>query len=82
MKLKSAAGIVCYVKDVHKTVGFYKTLGFVFKKNKPTHATGYINRFWIDFLQSDKEDKPGSRTMPTHATSAPAGSLLQRRRCR
>jgi hypothetical protein len=47
------------VKDVHKTVGFYKTLGFVFKKNKPTHATGYINRFWIDFLQSDKEDKPG-----------------------
>jgi predicted lactoylglutathione lyase len=30
MKLKSAAGIVCYVKDVPKTVEFYKALGFTF----------------------------------------------------
>lgn len=61
MKLKSAAGIVYYVKDVPKTVRFYKILGFTFEKNKPTHATGYINWFWIDFLQSDKEDKPAFR---------------------
>ena len=59
MKLKSAAGIVCYVKDVKKTVKFYQALGFTFKKNKPDHATGYINWFWIDFLQSSKEKKSG-----------------------
>ncbi len=58
MNLKSAAGIVCYVKNVPKTVKFYETLGFTFKKNKSTHAIGYINWFWIEFLQSDKEDKP------------------------
>ncbi len=58
MKLKSASGIVCYVTDVRKTMKFYKALGFTFKKSKPTHATGYINWFWIDFLQSNKETKP------------------------
>lgn len=57
MKLKSAAGLVYYVKSVPKTVAFYKALGFVFKKIKPTHAIGYINWFWIDFLQSNKESK-------------------------
>lgn len=55
MKPKSAAGIVCYVKDVKKTVKFYKLLGFDFKKEKPFHARGYINWFWIGFLQSNKE---------------------------
>lgn len=29
MKLKSVAGIVCYVKDLNKTAKFYETLGFV-----------------------------------------------------
>jgi catechol 2,3-dioxygenase-like lactoylglutathione lyase family enzyme len=59
MKLKSVSGIVCYVKNIPKTVKFYKILGFDFKKEKPTHAVGYSNWFWIDFLQSDKENKPG-----------------------
>ncbi len=75
MKLKSAAGIVCYVKDVRKTVKFYETLGFTFKKNKPGHATGYINWFWIDFLQIDKEDKPGFRD-EAKAKSKGAGQFL------
>jgi len=57
IKLKSAAGIVCYVNDVSKTVKFYKALGFTFKKENDAHAIGYINWFWIDFLQSDKETK-------------------------
>ena len=59
MNLKSVSGVVCYVKNIPKTVQFYKTLGFTFKKEKPTHATAYSNWFWIDFLQSDKENKPG-----------------------
>lgn len=75
MKLKSAAGIVCYVKDVPKTVKFYKALGFTFKKAKPTHATGYINWFWIDFLQSNKEDKPGFKDEAS-AKNKGAGQFL------
>ena len=75
MKLKSAAGIVCYVKDVPTTVQFYETLGFTFKKNKPTHATGYLNWFWIDFLQSDQEDKPGFRD-DANAADKGAGQFL------
>jgi len=75
MKLKSAAGIVCYMKDVPKTVKFYESLGFTFKKNKPTHATGYINWFWIDFLQIDKEDKPGFEEEAKSASKG-AGQFL------
>lgn len=57
MKVKSAAGIVCYVKSVPKTVNFYKTLGFTFRKNETRHATGYINWFWIDFREAEAGDK-------------------------
>jgi hypothetical protein len=31
MKLKSAAGVVCYVHNLGKTVEFYEKLGFQFK---------------------------------------------------
>lgn len=57
MKPKSVAGIVCYVQNIAATVAFYEYLGFHFKRHEPTHATGYINWFWIDFLQSDAETK-------------------------
>jgi predicted enzyme related to lactoylglutathione lyase len=41
MKLKSGAGIVCYVKDISKSVDFYETLGFEFKRKESTRATAY-----------------------------------------
>ncbi len=61
MKLRSATGIVCYVRDISRTVNLYKAQGFIFKKIKPGYGTGYINWFWIDFRQIDQEDTPGFR---------------------
>ena len=58
MKIKSVAGITCYVKDLDKTADFYETLGFEIKKRASNHVTAYMNWFWIDFLAIDKEDKP------------------------
>jgi catechol 2,3-dioxygenase-like lactoylglutathione lyase family enzyme len=58
MKIKSVAGINCYVKDLNKTANFYETLGFEVKKREANHVTIYLNWFWIDFLAIDKEDKP------------------------
>jgi catechol 2,3-dioxygenase-like lactoylglutathione lyase family enzyme len=61
MKLKSVSGITCYVKNVNRTVKFYETLGFAFRKREPNHATAYLNWFWIDFLSIDKEARPEFR---------------------
>lgn len=58
MKLKSAAGIVHYVKDIAKTAEFYKDLGFTITKNEPDHLSVRLNWFWMDFHPQDKEDKP------------------------
>ena len=58
MKIKSVAGITCYVKDLDKTANFYETLGFEIKKRASNHVTAYMNWFWIDFLDIAKEDKP------------------------
>jgi catechol 2,3-dioxygenase-like lactoylglutathione lyase family enzyme len=61
MKLKSAAGIVCYVKSVLRTVRFYEALGVSFKKKTPRGATGYINWFWIELLKNSVVERPGHR---------------------
>lgn len=58
MKLKSVAGIVCYVKDIEKTAAFYKTLGFLLSKQEENHMSVRLNWFWIDFYQQNKEEKP------------------------
>ncbi|MBI3486170.1 VOC family protein [Candidatus Daviesbacteria bacterium] len=58
MKLKSVAGIVCYVKNIQKTAKFYEALGFQFEKREPDHVSIRLNWFWIDFHPQDKEDKP------------------------
>ncbi len=55
--MKSVSGLTCYVKDLNKTISFYEALGFVFRKKEETHATGYVNWFWIDFVLAPKEDK-------------------------
>ena len=58
MKMKSVAGIVCYVKDINKTAKFYEGLGFQFKKRERDHISIYLNWFWIDFLPAALEEKP------------------------
>ncbi len=55
MKMKSVAGIICLVKDLPRTVKFYESLGFEFKKQNPgVSAHAYLNWFWIEFLLVDK----------------------------
>jgi hypothetical protein len=39
MKMKSAAGIVCYVKDVDESAQFYENLGFQLKKGSNLQAS-------------------------------------------
>ncbi len=56
--MKSISGIICYIKNLDKTVKFYETLGFTFKTRQPAYARAYLNWFWIEFLAADKEDKP------------------------
>jgi catechol 2,3-dioxygenase-like lactoylglutathione lyase family enzyme len=58
MKMKSIAGIVCYVKDTARTAKFYEALGFTVTKNEPGHLSIRLNWFWVDFHPQDKEDKP------------------------
>jgi catechol 2,3-dioxygenase-like lactoylglutathione lyase family enzyme len=58
MKLKSAAGIVHYVKDMARTAQFYKDLGFTVTQDDPDHLSVRLNWFWMDFHPQDKEDKP------------------------
>jgi catechol 2,3-dioxygenase-like lactoylglutathione lyase family enzyme len=58
MKLKSAAGIVCHVKNVDETAHFYETLGFQLKTREPDRVSAYLNWFWIDFLSRDQEERP------------------------
>ena len=58
MKMKSIAGVVCYVKNIDKTAKFYEALGFRIAKREPDHLSIYLNWFWIDFHPQDKEDKP------------------------
>jgi catechol 2,3-dioxygenase-like lactoylglutathione lyase family enzyme len=75
MTLKSGAGIVCYVKDIAKTVGFYEGLGFQFKVKESTRATAYINWWWIDFHQINATDAPPWHISP-NATNTEIGALF------
>ena len=58
MKIKSVAGLTCHVKNLSKTAKFYKSLGFVIRKQDATHLTVYSNWFWIDFLPISRETRP------------------------
>jgi predicted enzyme related to lactoylglutathione lyase len=60
MKLKSAAGSVCYVKDLAATVEFYEKLGFTFKTKEADRATAYVNWWWVDFHLVGAADAPSS----------------------
>lgn len=55
MKMKNVAGIICLVNDLERSVEFYKSLGFEFKKQNPgISAHAYLNWFWIELLRADK----------------------------
>jgi catechol 2,3-dioxygenase-like lactoylglutathione lyase family enzyme len=62
MKIKSVAGLTCYVKNLKKTVKFYETLGFETRKSEPNRATLYSNWFWIDFLVIGKNERSEFRS--------------------
>lgn len=53
MKLKSAAGYACYVKDLDKTLAFYESLGLPAKERTANRAIIYLNWYRIDFLAAD-----------------------------
>ena len=75
MKMKSVAGIVCYVKDIEKTAEFYTSLGFTKEKHELDHVSIRLNWFWIDFHPQDKEDKPEFQKEATLANKG-AGMFL------
>jgi catechol 2,3-dioxygenase-like lactoylglutathione lyase family enzyme len=75
MKIKSVAGITCYVKNLSKSVKFYETLGFETKKKEADHATLYSNWFWIDFLAISK-DKRAEFTKGADLSNKGAGVFL------
>ena len=75
MKIKSVAGITCYVKNLNKAVSFYETLGFETKKQDASHATLYSNWFWIDFLAIAKNER-AEFTKVTDLSSKGGGSFL------
>jgi catechol 2,3-dioxygenase-like lactoylglutathione lyase family enzyme len=75
MKFKSAAGTVCYVKNLERTVEFYERLGFQFKTKEPGRATAYINWWWVDFHQIDAADAPAWHVSP-NVDNAEIGALF------
>jgi predicted enzyme related to lactoylglutathione lyase len=64
MKLKSAAGMVCYVRDLDTTVEFYEKLGLQFKTRDPGRATAYLNWYRFDFHRADAADAPAWHVSP------------------
>ena len=53
--MKSVSGIVTLVSDLDKSIEFYTSLGFNFRKQIPgVSAHAYLNWFWIELLLKDK----------------------------
>lgn len=76
MKIKSGAGIVCYVRDLSRTIQFYEKLGFQFKTKEQTHATAYLNWWWFDFHQVDAADDAPAWHIPPDIDNASSGCLF------
>lgn len=75
MKLKSAAGTVCHVKNLKKTIQFYEKLGFQFKTKEPARATAYLNWWWADFHEVGAADAPPWHVSP-NVDNADIGALF------
>jgi predicted lactoylglutathione lyase len=50
MDLKSVSGLTFFVKDINKTAGFYKTLGFKIEKQEKDYLLVRLNWFSMDFV--------------------------------
>lgn len=75
MKIKSVSGFTCYVKNLSKTIKFYETMGFKFRKRDQLHAIAYSNWFWIDFLSAEKETRADWRK-EAKASGKGAGAFI------
>jgi catechol 2,3-dioxygenase-like lactoylglutathione lyase family enzyme len=75
MKLKSAAGMVYYVKNVEETAHFYETVGFQVKTREADRVSASLNWFWIDLRSRDQEERPEWREEATRGNNGP-GQLL------
>lgn len=56
-KLSSISGVLCLVENLDQTVDFYEKVGLFFRQREETHATGYVNWFWVEFVQKDKAEE-------------------------
>lgn len=75
MKIKSVSGVTCYASDLSKTAEFYEALGFDIKKRTENHISAYSNWFWIEFIATERESRPGY-TQEAQASERGAGILL------
>lgn len=56
MKLNSISGVTYTVKDLPTSVRFYEGLGFRMGKQDETHATCYVNWFWVDLVAGSESN--------------------------
>lgn len=56
MKLKSAAGHACYVRDLDKTAEFYEKLGLEVKSRSQDRLIVNLNWYRMDFVLADTEN--------------------------
>jgi catechol 2,3-dioxygenase-like lactoylglutathione lyase family enzyme len=75
VKPKSVSGVTCYVKNLSRSIKFYETLGFTFRKKERDRATAYLNWFWIDLRAVDKEPRPAVRKDASRAQKGAGVSL-------
>jgi catechol 2,3-dioxygenase-like lactoylglutathione lyase family enzyme len=76
-KLSSVSGVLCLVEDLDKTIDFYDKVGLDFRQREETYATGYVNWFWVEFVQNDSaEDKVFKATSDLKGNSPGAGVFL------
>lgn len=58
MRMKSVAGLICYVNDIDRTTKFYTDLGFVVKEQTVDKLSVALNWFWMDFHAQGAEENP------------------------
>lgn len=56
-KLASISGLLCLVENLDQTVEFYEKVGLFFRVREKTHAVGYVNWFWVEFVQKDSAEE-------------------------
>lgn len=70
MKLNSISGITFKVKDIEASASFYESLGFRMGKRDDTHATCYVNWFWVDLVAGNNTAKDDNTALAIKVDSA------------